>query len=242
MIDFHSHFLPGIDDGSDSISLSLNMLNAWANQGIDTVIATPHFYAERNNPERFIRRRNAAYDSVREAMARYSPTNGCQWPDIRLGSEVHFFDGISRFEGLHELCLEGTNLLLLEMPFRTWTSRMIDEVSIIAATTGLMPVAAHIERYLDQPRGLVKEFLDLDIYFQSNAEFFLESKTSRKAIKMLKKGVITFLGSDAHNMGPRPVNFGPALNVIARSLGEDFVDNLTNRQYDIIEQFSNEYF
>lgn len=242
MIDFHSHFLPGIDDGSDSISLSLNMLNAWANQGIDTVIATPHFYAERNNPERFIRRRNAAYDSVREAMARYSPTNGCQWPDIRLGSEVHFFDGISRFEGLHELCLEGTNLLLLEMPFRTWTSRMIDEVSIIAATTGLMPVAAHIERYLDQPRSLVKEFLDLDIYFQSNAEFFLESKTSRKAIKMLKKGVITFLGSDAHNMGPRPVNFGPALNVIARSLGEDFVDNLTTRQYDIIEQFSNEYF
>ncbi len=242
MIDFHSHFLPGIDDGSDSISLSLTMLDAWCNQGIDTVAATPHFYADRNNPERFIRKREAAYNSVREAMARYSPTNGGQWPDIKLGSEVHFFDGISRFEGLNELCLEGTNLLLLEMPFRTWTSRMIDEVGIIASTTGLMPVAAHIERYFDQPRSLVKAFLDLDIFFQSNAEFFLESKTSRKAVKMLKKGVITFLGSDAHNMGPRAVNLGPALRVISKSLGDDFVDKLAYRQYDIIEQFSSGYF
>ncbi|MBR2549732.1 MAG: capsular polysaccharide biosynthesis protein [Clostridiales bacterium] len=242
MIDFHSHFLPGIDDGSDSISLSLTMLDAWCNQGIDTVCATPHFYAERNNPERFIRRREEAYNALREYMARYTPSNGGQWPDIRLGSEVHFFDGISRFEGLHELCLEGTNLLLLEMPFRTWTSRMIDEVSVIYSTTGLMPVAAHIERYLDQPRKLVKEFLDLDIFFQSNAEFFLESGTSRKAIKMLKKGVITFWGSDAHNMDRRPVNLGPALRVISKSLGEDFVGKLTNRQYDIIEQFSNDFF
>lgn len=242
MIDFHSHFLPGIDDGSDSISLSLTMLNAWCSQGIETVCATPHFYAERNNPQRFLTRRQAAYDSVREAMTKYSPSNGGTWPDILLGSEVHFFDGISRFEGLHELCLEGTNLLLLEMPFRTWTSRMIDEVGIISSSTGLMPVAAHIERYLDQPRSLVKAFLNLDIYFQSNAEFFLERRTTRQALKMLKKGVVTFLGSDAHNMANRAVNIGPALEIIGKSLGDDFVNSLAGRQYDIIEQFSNDYF
>ena len=74
MLDFHSHFLPGIDDGSDSISLSLTMLNAWCDQGINTVCATPHFYASRNNPERFLRRRNDAYEQVREAMTKYSPS------------------------------------------------------------------------------------------------------------------------------------------------------------------------
>ncbi len=242
MIDFHSHFLPGIDDGSDSISLSLTMLNAWCSQGIDTVCATPHFYASRNNPERFIRRRNEAYEQVREAMTKYSPSNGGPWPDIKLGAEVYFFDGISRFEGLHDLCLEGTNLLLLEMPFHPWTSRMIEEVSIISSTTGIMPVAAHIERYLDQPKKLVKEFLDLDIYIQSNAEFFLERRTTRQALKMLKKGVVTFLGSDAHNMANRAVNIGPALEIIGKSLGDDFVNSLAGRQYDIIEQFSNDYF
>ena len=158
MIDFHSHFLPGIDDGSENVSMSLSM---------------------RNNPERFLRNREAAYNAVRDAMSRYRPSNGGNWPDIMLGAEVYFFNGISRYEGLHDLCLEGTDLLLLEMPFTPWTSRMIDEVSIIASTTGIMPVAAHIERYLNQPKSLVKAFLDLDIYIQSNAEFFLERGTDR---------------------------------------------------------------
>ena len=242
MIDFHSHFLPGIDDGSENVSMSLSMLNAWSIQGIDTVVASPHFYATRNNPERFLRNREAAYNAVREAMSRYRPSNGGNWPDIMLGAEVYFFNGISRYEGLHDLCLEGTDLLLLEMPFTPWTSRMIDEVSIIASTTGIMPVAAHIERYLNQPKSLVKAFLDLDIYIQSNAEFFLERGTSRKALKMLKKDVVIFLGSDAHNMGSRSVNIGPALQVISKSLGQDFVDDLTARQYDIIEQFKSNYF
>ena len=226
MIDFHSHFLPGIDDGSDSISVSMAMLDAWRSQDITTVVATPHFYAERNNPERFLRRRDEAFGLVQEVIDKMSISS---FPDIKLGAEVRFFDGISRFDGLNELCLEGTDLLLLE-------------VGLIASSTGIMPVAAHIERYFDQPRHLVNAFLDLNIFFQSNAEFFLEPSTSRKAMKMLKKGIITFLGSDAHNMDRRPVNIGPALSLIKKSLGERFVSELSNRQCDIIDQFNSEYF
>ena len=70
MIDFHSHFLPGIDDGSDSISVSMAMLDAWRSQDITTVVATPHFYAERNNPERFLRRRDEAFGLVQEIRRR----------------------------------------------------------------------------------------------------------------------------------------------------------------------------
>ena len=61
-------------------------------------------------------------------------------------------------------------------------------------------------------------------------------------MKMLKKGVITFLGSDAHNMNHRPVNIGPALGLITKTLGQEFVQDLANRQYDIIEQFSSDFF
>ena len=53
MIDFHSHLLPGIDDGSDSISVTCTMLGAWKDQGITDVVTTPHFYADHNDPERF---------------------------------------------------------------------------------------------------------------------------------------------------------------------------------------------
>ena len=47
MIDFHSHVLPGIDDGSDSVATSLAMLAEMKAQGIEAVFATPHFYANR---------------------------------------------------------------------------------------------------------------------------------------------------------------------------------------------------
>ncbi|MBP5596414.1 MAG: capsular polysaccharide biosynthesis protein [Pseudobutyrivibrio sp.] len=231
MIDFHSHFLPGIDDGSDSIETSIAMLNAWYSQGITDICATPHFYAEHNNPERFISRRNKAFAILQSA------TNN-ELQNIRLGAEVLFFDGISRYDGLHELCLEGTDLLLLEMPFRTWTSHMIEEVGVIASTTGIMPVAAHIERYLDQPRKLLKEFLNLNIFIQSNAEFFLDRHTQRKALKMLKKGTITFLGTDAHNLGRRSVNLGPAIQVIDHALGSEYINNLDNLQRSILSEYS----
>lgn len=230
MIDFHSHFLPGIDDGSDCVETSIAMLNAWYSQGITEICATPHFYAEHNNPERFITRRNIAFAMVQDA------TN-IELQNIRLGAEVLFFDGISSYDGLHELCLEGTDLLLLEMPFRTWTSHMIEEVGIIASTTGIMPVAAHIERYLDQPRNLLKEFLKLNIFIQSNAEFFLDKHTQHKALKMLKKGTITFLGTDAHNLGRRSVNLGPALDVITKKLGDSFITQLENTQNSIIRDY-----
>lgn len=231
MLDFHSHFLPGIDDGSDSVETSIAMLNAWKSQGITDICATPHFYAEQNNPAKFIARRNYAFRRVQEAT-------GNNLPNIRLGAEVLYFDGISRYEGLHDLCLEGTDLLLLEMPFRTWTSHMIEEVGIIASTTGIMPVTAHIERYLDQPRKLVKEFLSLNIFIQSNAEFFLDRRTQRQALKMLKKGVITFIGTDAHNLGHRKVNIGPAIELIEDKLGAGFVEQLEERQYDILRDFT----
>ena len=232
MIDFHSHFLPGIDDGSDSVETSIAMLNAWYSQGITEICATPHFYAEHNNPERFIARRNKAFAMVQDAA-----NNELQ--NIRLGAEVLYFDGISRYDGLHELCLEGTDLLLLEMPFRTWTSHMIEEVGIIASTTGIMPVVAHIERYLDQPRKLLKEFLNLNIFIQSNAEFFLDRHTQHKALKMLKKGTITFLGTDAHNLGRRPVNLGPAIGLINSKLGEKYLYQLEERQKEIFFDYSN---
>ncbi len=231
MIDFHSHFLPGIDDGSDSVETSIAMLNAWYSQGIKEICATPHFYAEHNNPERFITRRNKAFAMVQDAA-----NNELQ--NIRLGAEVLFFDGISRYDGLHELCLEGTDLLLLEMPFRTWTSHMIEEVGIIASTTGIMPVAAHIERYLDQPRKLLKEFLNLNIFIQSNAEYFLDRHTQHKALKMLKKGTITFLGTDAHNLGRRSVNIGPAIDIIEHKIGDRFIKQLDDYQHQIISDYS----
>ena len=84
MIDFHTHVLPGIDDGSDSTSETIRMLEEEKAQGIDLVCATPHFYAHRRSVDKFIARRNASFAHIKEKAA----DRLAGLPEIRLGAEV----------------------------------------------------------------------------------------------------------------------------------------------------------
>ena len=226
MTDFHSHLLPGIDDGSDGIDISLDMLRMWSDQGIDRVAATPHFYADVMNPRRFLSARQQAFDSLAEAMDKCGLHT-----DLILGAEVRYFRGMSGADVLDDLCLEGTKLLLLEMPFSSlWSESMLREITAILQR-GIIPVAAHVERYIfSQPKRLVQDFFALDILIQSNAEFFLTRRTAKTALRMLRDGQIHFIGSDAHNTTTRPPNFGTALKLIEEKLGHDAVQRLS--EYD----------
>ena len=140
MIDFHSHILPGIDDGSKDAATSLLMLNALKKQGADTVCATSHFYATQRTVDRFLFRRQEAWDRLCEVLPQDAPR-------ILLGAEVLYYPGIANMEELPSLCLEGTRLLLLEMPFEPWTGYMTREVSDLARRGDVQLLMAHIERY-----------------------------------------------------------------------------------------------
>jgi len=208
MIDFHSHVLPGIDDGSRSVEESLRMLEVSAEQGIHCMAATPHFYPSEIDPERFLIQREQALSRLKEA---WHPG----LPRLLMGAEVYYFDGISRCEELTGLRIEGTPLLLLEMPFQTWTDRMTAEVRSLHSRPGFTVVLAHIERYLRfQKREIWDEVLEMGVLTQGNAEFFLHWSTKRKALHMLETGRLHLLGSDCHNMKTRPPRLGEARKVI----------------------------
>ena len=221
MLDFHIHVLPQMDDGSRSEEISLEMLRRSAAYGVDLMACTSHFYAWENPPARYLERRAAAYERLTAAMR----AEGGEYPRLLLGAEVRFFGGISNAEELPELCLQGTNLLLLEMPFVEWSERMVREVGAIRRR-GIQPVAAHIERYMDQPRKLFEMYMDQGILIQCNAEFFLERHTAHKAMKFLKKGNVHFLGSDSHNITSRPPNLGDAWDLIEKKAGPEAVEQL----------------
>ncbi len=215
MIDFHSHILPGIDDGSKDVGMSLNMVEALKNQGVDTICATSHFYATQRTPRRFLQRRQEAYEKLKAELQEDAPR-------ILLGAEVLFFPGISRMEELSGLCLEGTDLLLLEMPFETWTEYMVREVTELARSKCFTILLAHIERYyFKQPVSVWDSFLENDILMQSNAEFFLPFGTRHKALRLLKEGRIHLLGTDCHNMSSRAPHMDAALRQIRKHVGED---------------------
>lgn len=216
MVDFHSHVLPNIDDGSSSIEESLELLRISKEQGIDHIVATPHFYAESDNPKHFLERRQKAFEELKRASK--STDN---LPEIALGAEVSYFEGISDCDELKQLAIADTPLLLLEMPICRWNSRMTAEISAIYEKNGLIPLIAHIDRYINllHDKHIGEQLAGLPVLIQANANFFISKKTQRLALKMLKKEQIHLLGSDCHNLQYRCQNLQAAAEIINGKLG-----------------------
>ena len=219
MTDIHSHVLPNMDDGSRSVEESLALLRLSAAQGIACVAATPHFYAEDNSPAEFLKRRAA---SAAELRARWEPG----LPRLLLGAEVCCFEGMSRVPELDALRIEGTELLLLEMPFRPWTDRLVREVLAIQERRGVTVVLAHVERYLPGQTEAWDLLTGAGVLTQCNAGFFLRWRTRRKAMRLLNQGRVHFLGSDCHNIDIRPPRLGDALGAMCAGAREALEENI----------------
>ena len=201
MIDFHTHILPGIDDGSQSIRESVSLLREEKRQGIEAVVATPHFYANENSPGDFLKKRERAWN-------RLEPYLWPELPHIYLGAEVQYFEGICSVEDIEDLRIVGTQLLLVEMPFTKWSDRVIEDVLELNDREGMQVVLAHIERYMAmQPDTIWQELRSCGLLMQCNVSFFEGWRNKHRAMSMLKRGEIHFLGSDCHNMRSRRPNW-----------------------------------
>ena len=219
MIDFHTHILPGIDDGSADLEESLGMLRLSAAHDVGLVIATPHFYADEESPARFLRRRARAYQALREGMSGQEAI----LPMVLTGAEIAFFEGISDCgDALAQMKIDGTPLVLVEMPMTQWTDRAVEELGSIYDKTGLIPLVAHIDRFilLQRDRHLAERLRGLPVLIQANASFFLNRRYSRLAFSMLERGGIHLLGSDCHGLAVRRPNLLPAMQAIRDRLGE----------------------
>ncbi len=221
VIDFHSHILPGMDDGSRDVNTSLEMLSISQAQGVDQIIATSHFYAEKERVDSFLQRRQSAYEEL--MAARIEPV-----PRIHLGAEVYFFTGISQAKATAQLCIEGTNLMLLEMPFTTWSSSVIDEVQALIQKRGIRIIIAHLERYLHIPgnKPWIDRLLELPVIVQINAGSLLEWRTRGPLVKLFKKGTARLLGSDCHSVHRRPPDLADGRAVLEKKLGNGILQQI----------------
>lgn len=228
IIDFHAHLLPGIDDGSRNREMTAQILAAAEAQGIDTIVATPHFYGDSMTMSGFLQDRERALAETR-ALA------GEKHIQILRGAEVAYFIGISRAEGLDALCLERTNLLLLEMPFRVWTEQDLREVDGLFRR-GYEIILAHPERFISfrSNRKMLSDILERPVYLQINTGSLLDRKTCRGALRLLRRGD-ALLGSDCHNLTNRPANLQAGRAVVKDKLGEAYLMELDQRGEELIK-------
>ena len=231
-IDFHSHLLPGMDDGCRSLDESIALLRDSYARGIKIMVATPHFYPGREDPESFLLRRDKALENLRAAIADAQITD---IPKVALGAEVAYFNGLSRCASLDKLCILGTNVMLVEMPFGAWSERVIDDVGLLGAF-GFVPIIAHIERYIGyQSSSVLRQICSSELLIQTNAEALLSVRTRRMVLKGLREGWIDVLGSDSHGTEKRAQNIDEATGVIRSRLGESAVAELEGFSRRLLE-------
>ncbi len=224
MFDFHTHILPGLDDGSANVNESLKMLREMRNQGVTGLAATPHFYPDSMLPRNFFSERNASFEALRPHL---TP----DMPKIRLGAEVRYFEGIAEMESISDFRIQGTNLILVEMPNGRWTSRMINSIASLNHSGRGKVLLAHVERYMRSNSAAVfDELLRNGVLMQISADFFTPFFSRKKGIKLMAEGKLHLLGTDAHNMKSRSPNMKPAVDYIIKKMGNEFFERYLTRE------------
>jgi len=214
LYDFHSHILPDVDDGSQSVKQSIAMLDILRESGVGTVVATPHFYYNKIDLEHFLRGREKAYNELMTAIG-----NDTSYPRILKGAEVLLTTDIPEMEGLEKLCIEGTSYILIELPYTYWSDwvfRAIDKISM----RGLKPIIAHIDRYSEKSKNIYRVF-EQRCMIQLNVDSLVNRRTRKKALRYIKYGEIQLLGSDTHDEKHRPPRFKEAMTLLKKKFGSD---------------------
>lgn len=230
MIDFHTHILPEIDDGSSSVEESVSLLKILKQQGVDRVLLSPHFYAYSSSAEVFNETRKDSLEKLLTALAESHVEI-----ELYLGCEVFYFEELWRVEELKSFCISGTDYILIEMPFSEWTDSMVRGIEKIIGK-GLTPILAHFERYLPY-RGNYKkiyELLDMGVLLQMNCSFLNNFFSRRKAVRFIKKGVVAVLGTDCHNLSSRAPEYLSADLYLRKKLSQQQYKKFVSRQGRIL--------
>ncbi|WP_373034182.1 tyrosine-protein phosphatase [Sulfurovum sp.] len=196
-IDLHSHFIPGIDDGSQSMDESLSLLRAMETLGYKKVITTPHIMVDvyKNTPK--IIKEGLA--SLREA----AKAEGIEL-EIEAGAEYYLDEGF--YDHLHsgEVMSINDKYLLFETSYASKPLQLEEMIFEILAT-GYIPLMAHPERYryIRDPLKEYSRFKELGVLFQLDLNSLggHYGKDAQKNAEILSEnGMIDFLGSDVHHL------------------------------------------
>lgn len=229
MIDFHTHVLPGIDDGAANFEETKQLLLSQKNQNIEIVVATPHYNHE-CPIEKFVDHRDSSLSYVRKKI-------DVDIPEIVPAAEVALYTGLSEEPDLKRLCIGETDYILIEMPYFYWNSWYYDELYRLVNNRGVHPIIAHLERYASMP-GQVSRFnklLEQDVLVQINASSLLKFFPRQVVKELWSKNAVSVLGSDCHDPKSRPCTISAACRVILRKFGADGLEKMMSNAEAILE-------
>lgn len=190
--DIHTHILPSVDDGAQSMEDALELLRLQKNSGVDRVMLTPHFYPQIDDLADFLDRRQRAYT---ELMRHWEEST---MPQLQLGAEVHYSPALVELD-LEQLTLGMGKYLLLELPdneIPAYVEQVVEKI----LRKGVTPILAHVERcayFRRQPEVLLR-LVQTGALGQVSARALLDKKDRGFGECCIKNGLGHFVASDLH--------------------------------------------
>lgn len=196
-VDMHSHFIPGIDDGAQTLEDSVNLLRAMSEFGYRKVITTPHIMSDfyQNNPEIIL----SGLAKVKEAIQQEGIAI-----EVEAAAEYYLDFDLEAKIDKGGLLTFGNNYLLFEVSYMN-PPDILNQVIFKLATNGYRPVLAHPERYPFWYNDFEKyeEFKDKGVLLQLNINSltgYYGGGAKKIAEQMIEKNMVDFIGSDCHRM------------------------------------------
>lgn len=222
--DMHCHLLPGVDDGSMNMDMTRKLLQMEIENGVDTILFTPHF---RRGKSRFNNEKlREVFEEVKQEALKMKPDM-----KLYLGEELYYDHSLCHaIEEGNALKLNDTSYVLVEFSPEV-EYKTIHKACQNLVMSGVTPVLAHIERYpaLVAKTDRLIEIHEMGVYYQMNITSILGNNLSTRVYKQRKlmaDGWIDIVGSDSHDDKSRNPKFKKAWKELLRLCDDEMIERI----------------
>ena len=225
MIDFHTHILPNIDDGSKSVEETFNLIKEAEKVGFDSIISTSHYIE--NYYESPVGERQQWVNALTEALHKENIN-----VKLYLGNEVYFSENIIKLLNENKIAkINNSKYMLFEFAMNVKPINVYDVIYEMIQNK-ITPILAHPERYkfVQQDPSFIYELIETGVLMQSNYASIIGwygEKAQILAKKFLESNMISFLGSDVHKPNTIYPKMPEILEKLEETIGKDKLYELT---------------
>lgn len=239
MVDMHAHIIYGVDDGSKSEEMTMEMLEMSKESGVNKIVATPHYMKGRFHVE-FNEIKNMVHDINEKIKSRGLDI------EVYCGQEVYYSENILEYYNNEEIgTINNSKYMLIEFPMREFNIDEIIENLYELTLLGIRPIIAHPERYIPfiKKPSLINSFIDEGYLFQLNTGSLVGDfgkDVKKLAETYLSNNIYSVIGSDAHSSTKRNTDIREFMKVITKSQIRNFKNNsemiLDNKEIEFMGQ------
>ncbi|WP_304942513.1 tyrosine-protein phosphatase [Vallitalea guaymasensis] len=240
MIDIHSHILYGVDDGSPTIQETIKMLKIAVDEGIESIIATPHYIigANKYSKEELLLRYEDVCDIIQKENIPIK---------LLLGNEL-FADAMLPDKIVDGDCFTLGNSKYVLVEFSPRTSKYsVNSVIYNICLKGYIPIIAHPERTFayEDINDILIELIKKGCFLQLNSGSITGiygEKVKKLALELLERHMVHFIATDSHSSRRRSPRIRKAYEFVEDKYGEEYANQIFNNNgLKVLDNDSIEY-